>query len=359
MSRLIDEIQARLTRRRRRRSRSSAAPQTGRRPTRLKQQVVFRPQAPRRALPPAVQRVWSTVAAWPARLWGQPVADNLPPTAVRRKRSAATRPVRQTARRTTLALESSRLISLALLAFCLVIFWIAGQSPTLYLSSVPVEGNRYISDRAVLEQSGLNGVHIFAVDAEAARQRVAVIPGILSAEVVVRWPNDVRVQVTEDEPVAIWQENGRSYWVNHAGNLIDMVDQSVMLPRIVATLPPPRPLDLTLTTNKPLADDLPEGQTVLTPATYLMHVPPELLDDVRLLTQHYPEITDFGFELANGLSFWDARGWTVYFGVGGDATFKHAVYEALTADLAARAVTPEYISVANPQRPYYRPAGAN
>jgi hypothetical protein len=48
------------------------------------------------------------------------------------------------------------------------------------------------------------------------------------------------------------------------------------------------------------------------------------------------------------------RGWRVYFGTGLDMAQKLTVYERIVADLVARGLTPEYVSVSNQERPYYK-----
>jgi hypothetical protein len=61
----------------------------------------------------------------------------------------------------------------------------------------------------------------------------------------------------------------------------------------------------------------------------------------------------FYYRPSGGLSFIDAQGWRAYFGTGQDMQQKSAVYKAIVAELQARQLTPEYISVSNQEKPYY------
>ena len=46
------------------------------------------------------------------------------------------------------------------------------------------------------------------------------MPGINFAEVNLKWPNVVSIEISETEPVALWKQNGRTYWIDETGRLI-------------------------------------------------------------------------------------------------------------------------------------------
>jgi hypothetical protein len=67
-----------------------------------------------------------------------------------------------------------------------------------------------------------------------------------------------------------------------------------------------------------------------------------------------PNIDQLYYRPSGGLSYQDGRGWRAYFGTGRDMHQKLVVYETIVADLLAKGLTPEYISVSNQEKPFYR-----
>jgi hypothetical protein len=60
------------------------------------------------------------------------------------------------------------------------------------------------------------------------------------------------------------------------------------------------------------------------------------------------------YKSETGLSYLDGRNWEAFFGVGIDMNQKLVVYETLVNELMARDLQPEYISVINKEKPFYR-----
>jgi hypothetical protein len=89
------------------------------------------------------------------------------------------------------------------------------------------------------------------------------------------------------------------------------------------------------------------------PQTSLAFVPMTILEGVLQLRALWPDVMQFYYRPSGGLSFIDAQGWRAYFGTGQDMQQKSAVYKAIVAELQARQLTPEYISVSNQEKPYY------
>lgn len=238
---------------------------------------------------------------------------------------------------------SSRWLSLALLAFVIFAIYLVGSDEKFYLTTIPVEGTTSIPASEVVAASHLAGMHIFATDPNEAAAKITAVPGIISAAVSVQWPNQVSIAVTEDTPIAVWFENGNSFWVTRGGNLIPARSEAAGLLVIESEIP----------AHVAAASESEEGAATAAEAQ-VAFVPAEALAGAQQLRQLRPNIDRLYYQPGNGLSYQDGRGWRAYFGTGTDMTQKLVVYETIVADLLAKGITPAYVSVANQERPFYK-----
>ena len=145
------------------------------------------------------------------------------------------------------------------------------------------------------------------------------------------WPNVVSIQVTETTPIALWKQNGRTFWIDQDGEFIPARATSSGLLLIESEL------------DEPLAED--------------GYVAEDVLAGALQLRQLRSNIDRLFYEPGNGLSYQDGRGWRAYFGSGLNMEQKLAVYETIVDDLIDQAVVPAYISVRNEAKPFYMPSG--
>src|SRR5690606_703214 len=81
----------------------------------------------------------------------------------------------------------------------------------------------------------------FAVEPQLAAQRVDDMPGVISATVALEWPNQAIIQISEESPVAVWEQSGQRYWVNDNGELVPARIDIPGLLHIIAEGPAPNP----------------------------------------------------------------------------------------------------------------------
>ena len=191
-----------------------------------------------------------------------------------------------------------------------------------------------------MANSGLAGMHIFAADSTEAANRIAQVPGIISAVVTLEWPNQVHIQVQEDSPIALWIEGSNQYWVTKNGRLIPARSQTLGLLLIESELPP-----------KLTEEAVSETKTEQQPD--IAFVPQSVLQGALQLRELRPNIEKLYYRPSNGLSYQDDRGWRVYFGTGSDMQQKLVVYETIVDTLLEQGLTPVYVSVSNQEKPYY------
>jgi cell division septal protein FtsQ len=218
-------------------------------------------------------------------------------------------------------------MSLGLVAVCIFALVLIGRDDSFYLISMPVNGNVSIPASEIIARSGLSGSHIFAADPNQAASLIGKIPGVISATVTLEWPNLVSIKVAEDSPVAMWSQNGHNYWITVHGNLV-----------------PAR-----VSTSGLLLIESEEGKSF----GDNLYISDDVLNGALMLRTLRPNIDRLSYQMGNGLSYQDGRGWRVYFGSGQDMEQKLVVYETIVEDLLSKSITPAYISVRNGLKPYY------
>ena len=276
-----------------------------------------------------------------------PMPATVVPKAVARRRRRNRQPFKFPTATVMVVLTSPRWISLTILILSLYAMNLIGSRTDYYFTTIPVEGVLSITPDEVVATSGLAGQHVFSIDPEIAAAQIADTPGILSASVTVSWPNNVAIQIVEDTPVAIWEQEGTPYWINQEGILLPARINIPGLLRIQTDYP-----DAIL--GRVIADETAEEAA---PFTALGTIPEELLHSAFLLKKLAPNgqtLSNLAYYPGDGLSYRDERGWMVHLGLGDDMAQKLAVYEAIVTELAVQGLTPSYVDVSNQDKPFYR-----
>lgn len=259
---------------------------------------------------------------------------------------------------------SSRWLSLALLSTAVYALYFIGQQPSYQISQVPIEGLYAIPATEVLAYSGLAGQHIFSIDPEAVAERINQTPGIIGATVEVSWPNQARVTVQEDTPVAVILQGEETLWVNEAGDLLPARLDIPELLHIQTDVPLAMGLtqeqaNVTANANESASESENASPTLPGQPVQMVEgrVPTAVLEGAQQLRTLLPDQNSFRYTHEHGLIYDDPQGWAVYFGTGNDMHQKLAVYNVLLNELRTQGVTPAYISVSNQQQPFYRALG--
>jgi len=285
------------------------------------------------------------------------VAPNVPKTARKRRqrnRRQAAVPTHALKR----FLFSARWVSLGLLLVTVFALYVAASQESFYLTTIPVQGTITIPPAEIVSVSGLAGSHIFAADPHEAAARIAELPGIVSTKVRLAWPNEVYIEIVEDSPIAIWQEGAQQYWITKESNLIPARTPAIGLLTIEFDVPPTPSDEVPPTPSADTAlDELEttpaDAGTAVSTESSVGFIPETVLVGALQLRQLRPNIDKLYYRPSSGLSYQDGRGWRAYFGTGADMNQKLVVYETIVADLMARGITPQYISVSNQEKPYY------
>jgi cell division septal protein FtsQ len=237
-------------------------------------------------------------------------------------------------------LQASWRMTSALIAVLLgVVIYFVLTLPYFHVSTATVLGNNRLTSEEINAVLGVTGQSIFTVrpDEVAARLRMNY-PDLALVQVKVYLPNHVYVTVSERMPVIFWQQDNGYTWIDAEGVAFrpsGIVEG--LVPVIGLTTPP--------------AGAVPEEGSLL-PQPYMQK---ELVKAILVLAPNVPADSTMIFDPASGLGWTDSRGWKVFFGTGmQDMPLKIRVYQSLVASLVERGITPEFISVAYADAPYYR-----
>jgi cell division septal protein FtsQ len=214
------------------------------------------------------------------------------------------------------------------LLFGALLFYVL-STPDYFVDSVNLGGATYVSAQEIYRASGLGREHIFWVKPDVVKANIEKVPGIISAQVEIAWPNQVSITVNERQPKLEWRQGGETVWVDAGGTIFPARAQ----------LP-----DLLPVTVDDAVGPMSKGQGV----------PLAAIEGALQLQALRPNIELLHFDRKNGLSYQDGRGWRGYFGVGTNMEVKLAVYETLVDNLLRRRIHPTMINVSNPNAPFYR-----
>jgi len=142
-------------------------------------------------------------------------------------------------------------VGLFVLFFLLLSFalWLGGLWPTVLqnskvfkqnrlmdmgfiVSRVDVMGEGRLNEQDVLKALNVRpGDYFFGIDLERAQKRTESLPWVDSAVVRRLWPNRIVVQLVENQPYAVWQNNGELHLIKTTGEVIAPVSAKASLPK--------------------------------------------------------------------------------------------------------------------------------
>lgn len=216
---------------------------------------------------------------------------------------------------------------LLLIVVVAVALWLA-LDDRFYVYHADVTGAARVAPEEVFRASGLLGLHAMWVrPAEVEARILAELPGIESAQVVCGLlDEECAIAVVERQPRMMWDEDGRSWWIDADGVVF------------------------------PAPGTIPEG--------WLIQGPLPREEDGRLDERArvaLAELWSLGADApqplyyapGRGLTFTDERGYRVILGQGPGMAERWQVLELLAADLEARGLTPRFVDARFPDAPYY------
>lgn len=230
-----------------------------------------------------------------------------------------------------------------LLSFFLVLLFGAGlylfwSLPEFRVTTAQITGNQRIPADEINNVLGLNGYPVFLLPPDQIKMRtLRNFPELATVEVAISLPNIVAVEVTERQPIILWQQAGNYTWIDKTGAAFRPRGEAQGLIVVQALGAPP-------------VMDIPDDDP-LAPGPF---IPEETVQALTALAPHVPPGTPILYHPVTGLSWTDERGWQAVFGTSGDdVDAKALVYQAMVDWLTGRGIRPVLINVAYPSAPFY------
>ena len=232
-----------------------------------------------------------------------------------------------------------RLISLTLTVVLAAAAYLLWSAPIFRVADAQISGLARLDAGEINSALGLRGQWIFLLrPAEIATRLRLQFPELAAAQVIVALPNLVQIDVTERQPVLLWQQGNGYTWIDEDGIAFKpRGDSSGLIPVAAVGAPP--------------AGEMAQVDPLTPPA----FAAPDLVRTGLALASSVPPGSTLTYDPAHGFGWTDSRGWQVYFGsTSRDMPLKLRVYQSLVDSLASRGVTPAFISVVHADAPYYR-----
>jgi cell division protein FtsQ len=208
------------------------------------------------------------------------------------------------------------------------------MSPLLRVQRVEVVGVTTVSADEVASLAALEGDSMFRLDSEPAEDRIGYLPMVESVKLTRRWPQTVRVEVTERVAWGYWQVGADRYVID---------SQGVVLPDVVPAEGAPTITDL----SNPVR--LVPGDHVDIDAVRLTQ---SLIQRVPAALSH--NVTSLEYSPAQGLALTTDAGYRVVVGDSQNMDYKLAVWQAIEGELGREAMVGHVLDLRFEDRPSFQ-----
>jgi len=208
------------------------------------------------------------------------------------------------------------------------------KSPALRVQQVEVAGANVTDVNQIRELAGLEGKSMLRPGLGAAQQRIRYLPMVADVKVSRRWPQTVRITVTERTPWAYWQSGDKVYAIDAEGVVLEGVQPPDGAPVIKDVGPPTRLVP----------GDRTDGDAVRL---------------VRALTEEVPSqlglnITSIEYSINTGVVLQADAGYRVVIGDSQNTDYKLAVWRAVEAELGREAMAGHVLDLRFGDRPAFQ-----
>lgn len=237
--------------------------------------------------------------------------------------------LRPRSRRRGLSQEKWLALGLLAAALGLVILFSTSTAFFVYSDETEFAGLRILTPEAVWNAAGIpDGLSVFFLSKDRVEERLSALPVTQEACVTLRFPNRLRISITEREPAAVWSAGSATWWVDQGGHVLSEASVSSDLPVVISDA------EGTVEPGSRVSET-----AVRSAATY--H---------RLLEG----ATTFRFAPGRGLSLITAEGWPVHLGDDTDCQKKVVILRIITEHFARQGIQPRFLDLRVPEVPSYK-----
>jgi len=243
-----------------------------------------------------------------------------------------------------------RFISGAIFFLSLAVVFSFSSLNTFEISSINLNGSQRLGAEAILSRVDMIGKTIISIDpGEIKENIVQSFPSLDSVKVSAGLPASVNIQVTERDPIILWQ-NENPLWIDEEGVTFPVRGEAQTLLTVVAKGIPPEIEAEEAPESTQSEEELSFFQEQQYPRTTQ-----EFVQGILALSKYLPEEAVLQFDPQFGLGWHDPRGWLVYFGSDiSEIEMKLAEYEVIITTLQEKNLNPALISLEFLHSPFYR-----
>lgn len=207
-------------------------------------------------------------------------------------------------------------------------------SPLLRVQQVQVVGTANVDAGQVAQLAGLEGASMLNPPLDRAEARIEALPLVQSVKAERRWPQTVRIQVTERVPWGYWRSGNTTYAIDAEGVVLQEAQ-------------PPG--------GSPVINDL-GGPTTLLPGD---RVDVDAVALARSMLERVPAalalgITSLEYTPEAGLSLITDVGYRVVLGDSQNVEYKLAVWQAVEEELGREAMVGHVLDLRFEDRPSFQ-----
>jgi hypothetical protein len=229
------------------------------------------------------------------------------------------------------------------------------KAPVFQVIKVEAKGLQRLTVSDLNTVMGTLGKSVFTINPALLDESLhQAFPELSKISIKIGLPANVKVVVTEREPVISWIQDGSETWVDAEGiSFPPRGTPANLLVRVEGHGTPP---SITPAATQENMQNLPEG----TPAaasitTPTLRLSADMVSAILALGAKMPADTLLVYDSVHGLGWNDPQGWEVFFGAEDqDMEMKLTVYQALVERLKNEGIQPALISVEYVHAPYYR-----
>jgi cell division protein FtsQ len=144
------------------------------------------------------------------------------------------------------------------------------------IESVALSGQKELSRRAILSAAGVTAdSSLLCLDASATRRALGANPWIADATVLKLYPNQLRLEIKERAPLAVWQKDGRMSLIAADGTVLEDYtgERYTFLPLVVGEGAPDKARDfLALVSRYPLIREQVEASVLVAQRRWNVHL---------------------------------------------------------------------------------------
>ncbi len=208
------------------------------------------------------------------------------------------------------------------------------RSPALRVQHVQVTGANVTGAGQIRELAALEGKSMLRPGLAAAEQRIRYLPMVADVRISRRWPQTVRIAVTERTPWGYWQSGDKMYAIDAEGVVLEGVQPPEGAPVIKDVGPPAR----------------------LVPGD---HTDGDAVRLVRALTEQIPSrlglnVTSIEYSIDTGVVLQADAGYRVVIGDSQNTDYKLAVWQAVEAELGREAMAGHVLDLRFGDRPAFQ-----